>query len=470
MRRSKVAAGTDVPLHMMAQTKLAALSVASVLLSACAHYAALPLSSRPDLAPSLARLDLTLPPSGAGDPAPKIDIAEPLAIDRIGLLAILNNPGLRSERGQMAVAQAQLLQASLLPNPSASLAYGALLGGPGTTSAFTAGVAQDLAALVVRHARVKSARAGVYQVSANLLWSEWQVAQKARQLAVDIASADRAIALTGRELRLISGEAAQVGTAIAAGNLTLTAVAPLLAAKAAAEQALATLGLDRLKNWQALDALLGLVPEVRFAIAPPVFGPLPADLDRLVANLPERRPDLAALVFGYQSAEENVRAAILGQFPAFTLGGSYGRDTTAVVSAGPTFTFGLPAFDRNQGVIAQSRATRLLLREQYTDRLDAAVANIRALVAQLARLSADLGAAKKAAAAADALAATARRAYAQGNFDQRTLTDYETTALERALQVVAIERQLGEDRVFLAVELGLGLPKTRIAPLDQVTL
>jgi outer membrane protein TolC len=360
------------------------------------------------------------------------------------------------------------LQATLLPNPSASFSYGALLGGPGITSAITASLAQDIAALIVHDARVRSARARVYQVDADLLWREWQVAQKARQLAVDLYWGERAIALTRRESELIAGEIAQVRTAIAAGNLTIAALSPLLAAQAAAAQSLAAQQLARLKDWQALDALLGLVPNVRFAIARPVFGPLPPDLDRLAASLPQRRPDLVALRFGYRAAEENVRAAILGQFPAFTLGPAYGSDTSAIVTLGPSFTFALPIFDRNQGRIAETRATRLLLRAQYRARLDAALGTVRALRAQLGQVAADLARARKAAAAARALAATARRAYAEGNLDQRSLTDYETTALRRALQVVALARTRGEDRVFLSVELGLGLPRTRIAPPERM--
>ncbi|HZU88102.1 MAG TPA: TolC family protein [Stellaceae bacterium] len=435
-----------------------------VSVGGCASYHPLPLPRRPALASRLADLDLTLPQSSARDPLRRIDISRSLTVDEVGLIAILNNPGLRSEPGEIGVAGGKLLQATLLPNPSATLGYGALIAGPGTASSLAASLGQDIAALVVHDAQVQSARAGFYQVDADLLWREWQVAQKARQLAVDISAADRAIALTRRELRLIANVLAQVRAAIAAGNLTITASAPLLTAEAAAEQALATQRLDRLKNWQALDALLGLAPEVRFAIARPVFGSLPRDLDRLAMSLPERRPDLVALRFGYGAAEENVRAAILGQFPAFTLAPSYGSDTSKVVTIGPTFTFALPVFDRNQGRIAETRATRVLLRAQYQDRLDTALGTVRALRAQLAQLSADLAAARKAAAAAGALAATARRAYAQGNLDQRSLTDYETTALERALQVVAFERSLGEDRIFLAVELGLDLPRVRIAP------
>jgi cobalt-zinc-cadmium efflux system outer membrane protein len=453
---------------MMIRTRAFCIALALFAgLSDCASYHALPLPRRPDLKTSLAGLDRTVPPLAVRDPPRRIDIARPLTLDEVGLLAILNDPGLRTEPGTLGVARGQLLQATLLPNPSGGFSYGQLIAGPGTASSLAASLSEDIAALVVHSAQVGAAQAHLAQVDAGLLWREWQVAQKARQLALDIAEEDRAIALLGWESRLIGGELAQVRKAIVAGNLTITALAPLLAAQATAEQALAAQRLARLKNWQALDALLGLLPQARFAIARPVFGPLPRDLDRLANTLPERRPDLVALRFGYNSAEEDVRAAILGQFPAFTLGAAYGSDTTKVVTVGPSFTFALPVFDRNQGKIAQSRATRLLLRAQFQDRLDSAVGTVHALAAQLRRLSSDLARTRRVAAAALALARTARRAYAQGNLDQRSLVDYETTALERALQVVTFERLIGEDRIFLAVELGLGLPPARIAPPER---
>jgi cobalt-zinc-cadmium efflux system outer membrane protein len=444
-------------------TLFAALGVIAGLVG-CASYRPLPLPRRADLKTSLSGLDLTVPPIGARDPPQRIDVARPLTIDAVGLIAILNNPGLKAEAGTIGAARGQLLQATLLPNPAGSFTYGGLISGPGTASSLAASLGEDIAALVTARARIGSARAHLAEVNAGLLWREWQVAQKARQLALDIVSQDRTLALLAQQSRLIAGELAQVRKATAAGNLTIAALAPLLAAQAATRQALAAQRLARLKNWQALDALLGLVPAVRFAIARPIFGPLPRGLGRLASRLPEHRPDLIALRFGYRAAEEKVRAAILGQFPAFTLGAAYGSDTSKVVTVGPSFTFALPLFDRNQGRIAESQATRLILRAQFEDRLDSAVGTVHALAAQIRRLSADLVRARAAAAAAAALARTARRAYGQGNLDQRSLVDYETTALERALQVVTFERLIGEDRIFLAVELGLGLPPTRIAP------
>jgi outer membrane protein TolC len=301
------------------------------------------------------------------------------------------------------------------------------------------------------------------QVDAEQLWREWQVAQKARQLAVDIYWGGRAADLTEREQRLLKGEIAQVRQAVSAGNLTLSALAPLLSADASAAQSSVALRLSRLKDWQALDGMLGLEPSVRFRIARPVTRRLPDDMKALVSTLPTRRPDLLALQFGYGAAEEDVRAAILQQFPSLAIGGSYGSDTSKVVSAGPSFNFELPIFNMNQGHIAKARATRELLREKYQAQLDKSVGDATALVAQIKELSRSLGQAKRAADSAEALVATARKAYQSSDLDQRSLSDYEMTALQRSIEVIDIERQLDEDRVFLAIELGLDVPHRRIA-------
>lgn len=95
--------------------------------------------------------------------------------------------------------------------------------------------------------------------------------------------------------------------------------------------------------------------------------------------------------------------------------------------------------------------------------MDKAVGKIHALVAQISRLSRDLRSARKPAASAKSLAVTARMAYGRHHLDQRSLTDDEKTALQRGVEVVDIERQLGEDRVFLAVELGINVPHKRLA-------
>jgi cobalt-zinc-cadmium efflux system outer membrane protein len=94
---------------------------------------------------------------------------------------------------------------------------------------------------------------------------------------------------------------------------------------------------------------------------------------------------------------------------------------------------------------------------------------VRGLVAQAGRLDADLAAAREAARSAHSLLETARTGYAQGNLDQRSYSEYETAALQRERETIALERGLGEDRIMLTVELGLGLPQARLAVSDKET-
>jgi outer membrane protein TolC len=436
----------------------------AALVGGCALYHPLPLAHGPDLGGGVSSLRTQVPATRPGEAPRRIAVDGPLAIDDIGLLAVLNDPELRSEQGQVDVAQASLLQASLLPNPSASVSYTPILGGTDVAPAWSASLSQDIKAILTYHTHKKSVRFQAQQVNANLLWQEWQVAQKAKLLALDLYYGQQSLDLSRRELDLLDQEVAAVQKATQAGNLDLTALAPLLTAKAAAEQAVASLGLTQLQNWQALDALLGLEPQVRFAISPPALPALPLDLTPLLATLPDRRPDLVALQLGYSSADEDLRTAIIGQFPAFVLGGQWGQDTSNVRSAGPAATFDLPIFDRNQGQVAQTRATRLQLHEEYQSRLDDAFGSAKGLDAQIARLTEDVRNASSAAAAAEKMSQAAQKAYAQGNMDQRSLADFETTALERRVEAFALERSLGETQITLTVELGLGLPQTRIAP------
>jgi outer membrane protein TolC len=447
------------------RTGVAALGCAAVL-GGCALYHSLPLPRRPDLIPQLSGLR-TQVPAAPGEQSRTIATDKPLAIDDVGLLAVLNDPDLRAERGTLDVARAGLLQAALLPNPSGTVSYTPILGGHDIAPAWAASLTEDLKAILTYHTRKKSARFQLEQVNADLLWQEWQVAQQGRILALGVYWGGIAANLAQRQLQLLDQEVQEVQAATRAGNLDLTALAPLLAARASAAQAAASLNLAQLQGWQQLDGLLGLEPDVRFAIAPPALPGMPPDLTTLIAQLPERRPDLVALQLGYRSADETVRSAIIGQFPAFVAGYTWGQDTTNVRSGGPTASFDVPIFDRNQGQVAQSRATRLQLHEQYEARLDAAVGGAKGLVAQIQRLTGDVHDAELAAGDAEAQSKSAQQAYAQDTLDQRSLADFESTALQRRIEAIALERSLGEARINLTVDLGLGLPQTRIATLEN---
>lgn len=438
-------------------------------MAGCASYHALPLATSSNLKANVENLDLTVPAEGPNQDPKHINPEKPLSPDEVGLIAVLNSPSLASQPGQLDGARAHLLSATLLPNPSLSIDYEFYMGGTGGyANSLAASLSEDLRSIITYSPRVKAAKASLGQVKADLLWQEWQVAQKARLLAVDVHADNHELKVRSRELNLLDKEVHEVRKATSAGNLALSAEAPLLAARASAEIAIAQTRMTLLKDWQDLDALIGLQPSVRFSIATPTPVKLPHNINPLIETLPKRRPDLVAMRLGYKASDQDVREAILGQFPAFSLGPAGGWDTSHVYSFGPIISMDLPIFNRNQGKIASTRATRLQMHADYQARLDDAVGTSDDLLARIHTIESDLKKAKSASQEADSQAGSALKAYKQGNLDQRSLTDYQTTALERKLDVLNYQRALDETTLAISIELGTGFPQTMLVSSNTV--
>ena len=72
----------------------------------------------------------------------------------------------------------------------------------------------------------------------------------------------------------------------------------------------------------------------------------------LIDGLEQRRLDLLALRYGYDSQEAAVRAVVLEQFPKITVGPTINRDTDNIRTTGFSLSIELPIFNRGQGKIA----------------------------------------------------------------------------------------------------------------------
>lgn len=465
--------GYDVSRERIAMTRwlplTSVLAVASAL-GGCATYQPRPLATQSHLAAGLGDLDLASPAYKQGVVPAGLAHGKALTPREVGLVAARYNPGLADIPGKIGAANASVLAAQILPNPSVGLGYAFLASGPATVNALSASISQDVRAIITYQPRTEAAKARFGQVSASAVWDVWQVAQKARLLAIDINSDEDEIRYRTQSLALLNSEVDAVRKATEQGNLALTAEAPLFSSQSSSLKDLAAARLQLLKDWQALDALMGLQPTARFKILSPAPVSIPGKVDSLVATLPTRRPDLIALQLGYHAAEQDVRVAILTQFPALSLGVSGGNDTSDVVSVGPAVTFDLPIFDRNQAGVASSQASRAQLRAEYQAALDDATGTVHSLIARLHVATADLARARAGAAQAKALLDSARNAYQHGNLDQRGMVDYQSTLLDRQLEVVGYQKILHEDALALEVELGLGLPQTVLGlpPREEV--
>jgi len=441
------------PLHALCRWRwrplvCTCLVVAGVLLGGCATYHALPLPEHAGSAQQLSELRGI----GAAD--------VPLSMAAVERLVLLNNPDLRSARAQHEVAQAQMLQAGLLPNPSVNGSIGYLLSGVGDATAWSAGISEDLKALITLKSRRTAAKAAAAQVDASLLWQEWQTVGKARLLVVDLSEGERLLTLQQHGVELLERRSQRLRQSLHDGNTELAAASPDLAAAAEARAALDELQRRLLGQRHELAVLLGVAPDVVIPLQSPLALP-PVDAAKIredADTIQRRRPDLVALQLGYQAQEATLRAAVLAQFPTLSIGYSASQDNSRVRNGGPAITFELPIFDRNQGNIAIAKATRQQLHDEYRGRLNAAHDEIVGLLAEQAQARAQLAALQPRVREAVQQAAQADKAWQDGLIDLRSYVDLAVAAQTRQTAIITLQQALLEQQVALDTLVGTGMP------------
>jgi outer membrane protein TolC len=427
-------------------------------LAGCATYHPLPLPQHVQPIASVDRLN------GASASA------TPWNLPAVEQLVLLNNPDLRSARAQHRVARAQMLQAGLLPNPVLGGNVGYLLSGVGDSTAWTAGISEDIKALITLAPRREAAKAAAGQVDATLLWQEWQTIGKARLLYVDIVQGEQLSELLQNSLALLEQRDRRLERSLARGDSELAAMAPLLASTADIRTALNDAQRALLANRHALNALLGVAPDAAFTLDRRVDLP---EIDAVDARTSEqtierRRPDLVALQLGYQSQDAELRAAVLAQFPTLSFGYVGTQDNSRVQNGGPSITVELPLFNRNQGGIAGASATREQLREEYIARVGAAKGQIDALLTEQAQAREQRDLLAPHLQEADRASAQAKSAYAQGNIDNRSYVDLTTASLARHAASIVLQQNFLQQQVALTTLLGSGMPLT--LPHDVIDL
>lgn len=438
--------------HKQATRGLAALIIPLVL-SACATYKPHPLTKGPNLEKEVPRLSITaqqlpLPVLRAHpfNPDDGLDMIE------AAILAVINNPDLKAQRSKARVAQAQLFNARLLPDPQLSLsADHPTSGPPPLTNAYGVGLNYDLIGLVTRGADIDAARAAAGQVDLDILWQEWQVVQQARTLYVQSVEQTRKLTLLRRAQTLYAQRYARSSKALAQGNLTVdvtgTDLTALLDANTRVNQMQRQLNQTR----HDLNALLGLRPDIAINLKP-LPAPKPMEriiLQRVLADLPRQRPDLLALQAGYRSQEAKVRRAVLAQFPSLSVGINQAHDTGDVYSLGLGISLNLPVFNANRGEIAIQRATRDQLRQEYQTRLDETYGQVNLLQTQQALIRQQRDALAGKLPILEGMVKEAHRAYEAGNIDSLTYLNMADTLLNRQLEALDLEQSLWEVRIAL---------------------
>jgi cobalt-zinc-cadmium efflux system outer membrane protein len=425
----------------------------------CAAYSARPLPEKPDLAVSMPALQvdverLKLPGlrPHAFDPGRGLDMTD------AAILAVLNNPGLRTRRGEAHAAESQAFAAGLLPGPQLSASADRPVGnGAGFVTGRSLGLGYDLGALFTRGAEQAAAEASAKQADLELLWDEWQVAQQARVLFVQCrADGDKLAALHDLK-QTLDGRYAAEQRALAAGDLALDSLSVDLAALQDVQSRSDTAAHDQNDDCRALHGLLGLSADVPLTLLPP-DAPLdiaPADIDAALAVLKQRRPDLVALQYGYQAQDEAVHRAVLAQFPDISLGLNRANDTSNVHTLGLSVGINFPFLFGGAKQVHAAEASRDALWQAYQQRLDETDSEVRQVAADLALIRATLRQLQNSADDTDQMIHAAQAAYARGDLAAPAYYDLSIAALNRRLEQLDLMTQAQQFQVALETLLGV---------------
>lgn len=454
-----------VNLCLLAQPRSGLVLLPLAWLAGCVGYHVKPLDSAEPMPSAVAGLSV----DSTSMPLPELrqhtfDPGDGFDWIEVAMLAVTNNPDLKLLRDDLGIQRAQAFAAGLLPDPQ--IAYGQdfpISSAPDLVTAMTAGVTQDISALLLHASTVQASRRDTRKLDLDELWAEWQTVAQSR-LLFEQTRADEKL-LGELQLRLPDYDRLQqsIHTAVGAGNLsTDVAAGPLLAAADLKRQIADTA--QRLnQEWHSLRLLLGVDEHTPLRLVDDPTAErdqtiVPQDIDARLAALPQRRPDLLALRIGYEAQEQRVRQAVLKQFPAISVGFSYATDTSNITTRGYSIGLTLPLFDRGRGAIAVERATRQRLFDEYQGRLAATRSEVDRIRTDLPAIARQLHESERDAQRLSQDQAAAAQAFAAGMLDWNAYLTLSTSAVTKRIESVQLSLALNEQQRALRTLLGSELP------------
>ena len=391
-----------------------------------------------------------------------IDGQDGFTPDEIALMTVITSPRLRALRDQRGVAQAQVVQAGLLPNPQLGYTLDQQHGNsdPTLINGQSLGLSWEVTSLLGYRDRGAAAKSTASALDLDIAWQEWQAAQAARLAAYRVLSLESRLPLARATEADLADALALARKAHALGHRTTADLAASTEAWSLAQDARFALEQELTAQKLGLTLALGRPADAPLKLkAGPDFPELPAGADTaasLLDGLEKRRLDLVALTLGYESAEASLRATVKAQFPKIGLSLAKTRDTSDVHSRTYGVSVDLPLFDRNQGQIAAATASRQQLFDEYVARVAEARAEVVQILANLAVTRTQLRTLDAELPDLEQLTAALDRAMQTRNADAQAVRDAHGTLLARRTEQAKMRQDILE--LGVALEIATGRP------------
>jgi cobalt-zinc-cadmium efflux system outer membrane protein len=315
-------------------------------------------------------------PSGAGTSAlpaaAEPAVAEPelqLSVDQILQFTVENHPRLRARQHEVAMAEARLITAGLLPNPRLVLDSDTPVN-EGEGSQLSGRLTYEIPTAGKRRKREAVAQAGIAR-------ARYALTREAETVLLDAADAALEV-LYYQELAELQARLSQLAEQRAQLERSrFEAQAATFADKTEADADAAQAELQRRDTLARLDvARAGLARAAAFC--PPrmirvegqlAFEPLPElPVETVLAAAESARPEIFEARAALAESQREYALAQADAFPDLTIGPRYSdRLGTGNDDVGARIDFDVPIFDRNQGGICESAARTWVSRSELDD-------------------------------------------------------------------------------------------------------
>ena len=435
----------------------------TLILSACTHYQAKELSSQ-------AIAQQNTPPANTQlhilanqikhpllKPVP-FELSDGLSPDEAAIIAIIQSPELRVARSKQGIADAQLLQAGLLPNPRLAYNFASPSGGLDQGKVLGYGLTLDweFTALLTQANKVTAAQAEQQAINLQIAWREWQVAQAAKLACYQLQVYDQQYTLLSESLKRLDSNKVQIQKALQQGWATELENSSALSAVEALESRLQTLLQQKQHQQERLNRILGQTSgqSITYQQTELPHELITPNFEQLSQELTEHRLDLLALKQGYLVQEEQVRIAILQQFPKISIGLTQTKNNSDYYTMGAGVALSLPIFDQNQGAIAIATASRQVLFDEYSNRDFQSKADIAELLTTITSIDAEIKTAQTGLSQLDTLFNAYTTTFNEGQIDQPTYYTAWNNVTDKQLEVLTLQLHLIEARIALETATG----------------
>lgn len=283
-------------------------------------------------------------------------LARPLSCADAVQIALLGNPNLQAQYESLGIAQADLVQAGLLSNPSFN--FSAQFAVNHGKTRLDGGVSQDIIGLLFVPLRKKIAATQLRQTELHVAAAVLQSARDVETAYYTAAASQQKLALHRQLLQATDATLSLARRQHQTGTITDLRLALDESRQQQTRADLARLELTARTDLENLNRIMGLAtPPSRWSLqplpSPPSAAETPGSLESLALA---HRLDLLAARVDVETAQSALHLGKHNIITDLSPGISFERDTDGAFTLGPSISAEIPLFDHGQARVPRLQA------------------------------------------------------------------------------------------------------------------